>query len=165
MTVGMSLGFARRRRPTRRAYQLAQVGIISQRRNETVAPRLAPHDPVTLRVCHDTSAEAVLCSAHHQIPRETAMAEIDDISARLTVLETVVRQLITHLAVRAEDPMRWVETRKVLALSAIAGMDEAPVERVDRINDAVADFFDQAELVAAEYGPQAAHGTHGPFMR
>jgi hypothetical protein len=93
------------------------------------------------------------------------MAEIDDISARLTVLETVVRQLITHLAVRAEDPMRWVQTRKVLALNAIARMDEASEKRVDRINDAVADFFDQAEVVAAEYGPPAEHGTHGSFMR
>ena len=32
------------------------------------------------------------------------MTEIDDVSARLIVLETVVRQLITHMAVRDDDP-------------------------------------------------------------
>ena len=47
------------------------------------------------------------------------MSEIDEISARLTVLETVVRQLITHMAIRDDDPQRWVETRKTLAMSAI----------------------------------------------
>ena len=47
------------------------------------------------------------------------MTEIDDVSARLIVLETVVRQLITHMAVRDEDPSLWVQTRKTLAMSVI----------------------------------------------
>ena len=47
------------------------------------------------------------------------MTEIDDISARLIVLETVVRQLITHMAVRDDDPPQWVQTRKTLAMSVI----------------------------------------------
>ncbi len=51
------------------------------------------------------------------------MSENDDISARLTALETVVSQLITHLAVRSDDPSGWVETRKVLALSAVNGRE------------------------------------------
>ena len=38
------------------------------------------------------------------------MTEIEDLSARLLALETVVRQLLTHLAIRTEDPPRWVET-------------------------------------------------------
>jgi hypothetical protein len=47
------------------------------------------------------------------------MTEIDNVSARLTALETVVKQLITHMAVRDDDPSRWVQTRKVLAISVI----------------------------------------------
>jgi hypothetical protein len=92
-------------------------------------------------------------------PWENAMPEIDDISARLTVLETVVRQLITHLAVRTDDPIRWVQTRKVLALSAIPKPHDMPVERIDRIRHAVAGFFDPAELATAEYSFTAEHGT------
>jgi hypothetical protein len=79
------------------------------------------------------------------------MTEIDEISARLTVLETVVRQLITHMAIRDEDPPLWVQTRKTLAMSVIDG--ERPGE-ARRLRDATAAFFDQAEQVAAEYsGP------------
>ncbi len=93
------------------------------------------------------------------------MPESDDISARLTVLETVVRQLLTHLAVRDEDPARWVSTRKVLALSAIDKTPGLPVERVERIRHAVAGFFDPAELVAAEYSFTADRGTPRRFAR
>jgi hypothetical protein len=46
------------------------------------------------------------------------MTGIDEISSRLPVIETVVRQLITHMAVRDDNPPRWVETRKALATSA-----------------------------------------------
>lgn len=37
----------------------------------------------------------------------TAMSEIDDISARLVVLETGVRRLVAHHAVRADDHLGW----------------------------------------------------------
>jgi hypothetical protein len=93
--------------------------------------------------------------------------EIDEISARLTVLETVVRQLITHMAVRDEDPARWVQTRKTLAMSAI-GADGSAVdgsERVARLHEAMAEFFDQAELVASEYSFVGKAGTPRPFVR
>jgi hypothetical protein len=79
------------------------------------------------------------------------MTEIDEISARLTVLETVVRQLITHMAVRAEDPRGWVATRKTLATTALNAEGMRPLEQVTQLRDAMADFFDQAELVVKEY--------------
>ncbi|HEY0181589.1 MAG TPA: hypothetical protein VGC09_02170 [Rhodopila sp.] len=73
---------------------------------------------------------------------------MDEISARLTVLETVVRQLITHMAVRDEDPPRWVRTRKTLAMSVLAA--KSP-RQTALLHGAMDDFFDQAELVAEEY--------------
>jgi hypothetical protein len=88
--------------------------------------------------------------------------EIDEISARLTVLETVVRQLITHMAVRDEDPPRWVQTRKTLAMSMI---DADGSGQAALLHDAMADFFDQAELVASEYSDGPRPGTPRPFVR
>jgi hypothetical protein len=88
--------------------------------------------------------------------------EIDEISARLTVLETVVRQLITHMAVRDEDPPSWVRTRKTLAMRVI-GADGS--EQAARLHDAMAEFFDQAELVAAEYSGNGRSGTQRPLER
>ncbi len=85
------------------------------------------------------------------------MPEIDDISARLTALETVVGQLITHLAVRAEDPARWVATRKVLALNALEPDTAPPSADRRRIRDAVSGFFVQAETVAGDYAPPPRH--------
>ena len=90
------------------------------------------------------------------------MSDNDDISARLTALETVVSQLITHLAVRSDDPAGWVETRKVLALSTVNGRHAAGVERV---RDAIESFFDQAELVAGDYAYGIRRGTSRPFVR
>jgi hypothetical protein len=98
------------------------------------------------------------------------MTEMDDLSARLTALETVVRQLVTHLAVRADDPPRWVQTRKVLALSAIRD-DDAAADALDshadsvRVRDAVIGFFDQVEHIAAEYGLNGRRGTPRPSPR
>jgi hypothetical protein len=87
------------------------------------------------------------------------MTEIDNVSARLTALETVVRQLITHMAVRDEDPPRWVQTRKTLAMSMIDA--DAPA-RVARLIDATAELFDQAESVASDY---SARGTPRAMVR
>lgn len=78
------------------------------------------------------------------------MTEIDDVSARLTVLETVVKQLITHMAVRDDDPSLWVQTRKTLAMSVIDA--EGPVPAA-LLHDAMAEFFDQAASVAGDYTP------------
>jgi hypothetical protein len=77
------------------------------------------------------------------------MTEIDDVSARLIVLETVVKQLITHMAVRDEDPALWVQTRKTLAMSVIDA--DGPTQAA-LLHDAMAEFFDHAESVASDYG-------------
>jgi hypothetical protein len=90
------------------------------------------------------------------------MTEIDDISARLTMLETVVKQLITHMAVRDEDPAGWVRTRRTLALCAI---DSTNPEQAARLYDATAALFDQAESVAGEYGDYGSAGTRHSFER
>jgi hypothetical protein len=84
----------------------------------------------------------------HLIRWEKMMSEIDEISARLTVLETVVKQLITHMAVRDDDPAGWVQTRKTLAMSAIA-VDRTC--RTARLHGATDAFFDQSEAVARDY--------------
>jgi hypothetical protein len=88
--------------------------------------------------------------------------EIDEISARLTVLETVVRQLITHMAVRDDDPPRWVRTRKTLASSVI---DADGSERAALLHGAMAEFFDQVEQVASGYRDGGRPGTPRSFMR
>jgi hypothetical protein len=95
------------------------------------------------------------------------MSEIDEISARLTVLETVMRQLITHMAVRDDNPARWVQTRKALAISAIAA--EGPGHAA-RLLDAIDAFFDQAQEVARDYsipgrGIPGKPGTSRVLMR
>lgn len=82
------------------------------------------------------------------------MTETADTSARLVALETVVRHLLTHLAVRSDDPAGWVQTRKVLALHAVhkeadARTGEVPDSR--SLEEAVHSFFDQAEAVATDY--------------
>jgi hypothetical protein len=107
----------------------------------------------------------VVCSYASANIRETAMSESDDISARLTALETVVSQLIIHLAVRSDDPAGWVETRKVLALSAIAAREAPGLARTARLREAVSGFFDQAELVAGDYTYAPGRGTPRPFVR
>jgi len=103
------------------------------------------------------------------------MAETDDLSARLAVLETVVRQLVTHLAVRSDDPPRWVATRKVLALDAVErGLTdpartcdhildrprEHPRQRAERLRHAVDGFFGEVELIAVDYAREDSKGTH-----
>lgn len=93
------------------------------------------------------------------------MSEMAEISARLAVLETVLGQLITHLAVRADDPPRWVETRKVLALNAISAQQAPSRETTARMQDAVAGIFDQAQHVATEYSFSRKGGTRRVFVR
>jgi hypothetical protein len=90
------------------------------------------------------------------------MTEINDVSARLTVLETVVRQLITHMAVRDDDPEQWVQTRKTLAMSVI---DAGEPAEAALLHDAMAEIFDQAELVASDYIAPAKAGTPRALAR
>ena len=76
------------------------------------------------------------------------MTENEQISARLTVLETIVKQLITHMAVRDDDPPRWVQTRRTLARSAIGA---EPPRQAANLHVATDAFFDQAEEVVRDY--------------
>ncbi len=92
------------------------------------------------------------------------MSEMEEISARLVALETVVAQLITHLAVRADDPAGWVATRKTLALHALDDGAGAPTDQQRRIRAAIAEFFDQAETVADDYRLPEQE-TPEPFVR
>jgi hypothetical protein len=89
------------------------------------------------------------------------MSEIDHISARLSVLETVAQQLITHLAIRADDPPGWVETRKILALNALEQRHRFAGDPYD-IRAAVAGFFDEVHAIACDYRfqvkPETARG-------
>jgi hypothetical protein len=80
----------------------------------------------------------------------------DEIAARLTVLETVVKQLLTHLAVRDDDPALWVQTRKTLARRAIEAQAPRHADRLFEVTDA---FFIQVETVAREYEMAGKPGT------
>jgi hypothetical protein len=84
------------------------------------------------------------------------MSELDALTARLTALETVTLQLMTHLAVRDDDPPAWVATRKTLALNALE--THPPVEAA-RLRDAVTALFDQLETATARYAPDPPGGT------
>ena len=90
------------------------------------------------------------------------MTEIDEISARLTVLETVMRQLITHMAVRDDNPRQWVRTRKTLALSTIQA---ASPGHAARLHIATTDFFDPAEREVGHYSDAATPGTTRTLVR
>ena len=66
----------------------------------------------------------------------------------------MVRQLLTHLAVRTDDPSRWVATRRVLALHAVRddpSLAANPHVRAGMEN-AITGFFGQVEDVVGEYG-------------
>ena len=75
--------------------------------------------------------------------------DFQEISARLLALETVVGQLVTRLAVRADDPASWLATRKVLALQAAhsVGEDAGAHELAAAMQDAIAEFFAGVEDV------------------
>jgi hypothetical protein len=90
------------------------------------------------------------------------MSELDALAARLTALETVTLPLLTHLAVRDDDPPRWVATRKTLALNALE--IRPPAEAVS-LRDAVTGLFDQLETATARYAPDRADGTPPPSRR
>ena len=90
------------------------------------------------------------------------MTEIADVPARLLALETVVQQLLTHLAVRADDPPRWVATRRTLALHAMHDDPSLAADPDARawVESAIDGFFGQVQAVVAAYG-----GTSRPAMR
>lgn len=93
------------------------------------------------------------------------MTETEDVSARLFALETVLRHLVTHLALRSDDPPRWVATRRVLALHEVQEraprFPDAPSrERLAEIEQAIWGFFDPVEMVLAAYGGEPAGTDH-----
>jgi hypothetical protein len=88
---------------------------------------------------------------------ETEMTETDDLSARMIALETVLRHLVTHLALYSDDPPRWVATRRVLALHEVhehppwSGDAQARAHMAG-LEQAICGFFDPVEGVIAAYG-------------
>jgi hypothetical protein len=90
------------------------------------------------------------------------MSDSDDFAARLTVLETVVKQLLTHLAVRNDDPALWVQTRKTLARAAIEA--EAP-HQAGHLSEVTDTFFAQVETVTRDYEMTGKSGTTRVLMR
>lgn len=91
------------------------------------------------------------------------MTEIENLSARLLALETVVQQLLTHLAIRTEDPPRWVETRRTLAMHAVHGDPSFAGDPDARawMEHAIDGFFGQVQAVVDAHGV----GTTSPAMR
>ena len=85
------------------------------------------------------------------------MTETDDLSARLVALETVLRHLVTHLALHSDDPPRWVATRRVLALHEVQtnppwSGDAQARAHLAEVEQAISGFFDPVEGVIAAYG-------------
>jgi len=101
------------------------------------------------------------------------MTETEDLSARLAALETVLRHLVTHLALYSDDPPRWVATRRVLALHEVhehhpVTGDEAAHEQLAELEQAIAGFFEPVEGVIGAYGGGSArksHATPGAALR
>jgi len=71
-------------------------------------------------------------------------SELEDLSARLLAIEAIVGHLLVHLAVRDEDPPRWLATRKALALHAADSFAQegAAAGLAHAMSDAIAAFFD-----------------------
>jgi len=99
------------------------------------------------------------------------LAESENLAARVMALETVIRQLVTHFAVRSDDPPGWVRTRKVLALSAVGTADpthDGLHHRSfgdDRVREAISDLFDDVEQIAANYALSDPRGTRRAMPR
>lgn len=74
--------------------------------------------------------------------------DIDEISARLLAMEAVVGHLLTHMAVRDDDPAGWLATRRTLALHAAdrVGHADGLIDLAIAVRQAVGAFFDEADL-------------------
>jgi hypothetical protein len=119
------------------------------------------HDAATRARCSRFGIRLLLKAVHPQ-ELESAMTETDDISARLAAIETIVRHLLTHLAVRADDPPSWVATRKVLALHAVRVDHEdahALPGRIESMQAAIASLFDTVEAAVADYAVAETAGV------
>ena len=95
------------------------------------------------------------------------MTETDDLSARLIALETVLRHLVTHLALHSDDPPRWVATRRVLALHEVQEyppQSSDPQAHLAGLEQAISGFFAPVEGVIGPYGA-TPDGTSGAALR
>lgn len=90
------------------------------------------------------------------------MTDLENLSTRLHALETVMQQLLTHLAVRTDDPPRWVATRRTLALHAVHDDPSLAADPTARawMENAIDGFFGDVETVVEAYS-----GTPSPAMR
>ena len=84
------------------------------------------------------------------------MTETNFLSARLAALETVLRQLVTHLSLHSDDPPLWVATRRVLALHELHEQSPRTGDPLARaqlagLEQAISGFFDPVEGVIAAY--------------
>ena len=92
--------------------------------------------------------------------------ESEDLSARLLAIEAIVGHLLVHLAVRDEDPPRWLATRKTLALHAAHSFaqDGDANGLAHAMSDAIAAFFDDVEAAVCA-APSPAALTRGNLSR
>jgi hypothetical protein len=96
------------------------------------------------------------------------MTGTDDLSARLAALETVLRHLVTHLALHSDDPPRWVATRRVLALHEVQDRPLAADDADSRawlaeLEQAISGFFAPVEGVLGAYSTRG--GTSRAELR
>jgi hypothetical protein len=101
--------------------------------------------------------ELAIVSAASPDMMETEMTETEDLSARLAALETVLRHLVTHLALHSDDPPRWVATRRVLAMHEVQSQppqsgDPQARAHLAGLEQAISGFFAPVEGAIAEYG-------------
>ena len=97
------------------------------------------------------------------------MTETDDLSARLAALETVLRHLVTHLALRSDDPAQWVATRRTLALHEVhenlpRARDADTLAYTAELEQAITGFFEPVEGVLGAYA-STGEGTQGSVRR
>jgi hypothetical protein len=72
--------------------------------------------------------------------------DVEELSARLLAMETVLGQLVVRLAVHDEDPPRWVATRRALALRAAQVAEDNDADSLNAaISAAIGEFFDGVE--------------------
>lgn len=122
-------------------------GALEQRADSQVLSRsLTLTDPLSFDgvvQCEPASTFRELANTRGQ----RMSVELDDLSARLLAIEAVVGHLVVHLAVRDEDPPRWLATRKALALHAADSFaaDGAADGLAHAMSEAVAAFFEDVE--------------------
>ncbi|HVC63755.1 MAG TPA: hypothetical protein VND19_25730 [Acetobacteraceae bacterium] len=94
------------------------------------------------------------------------MTETDDLSARLVALETMLRHLVTHLALRSDNPPSWVATRRMLALHEVqmrpprSGHPQARTNLAG-LKQVINGIFDPVDDVVGAYGARPGGKSSG----